>query len=126
MGKLIESMRYKMIKTTKGPLGKHADTGGLINTRDKYLPESDKMITKIYRPMEEVTYEDYRKFLEKHDHVVIENVKISLPKKHKITKFAPENFIPESTTVWSFPDRGDWATHLGNYRGNWFSLYGMF
>lgn len=22
-------------------------------------------------------------------------------------------------TVWSFPDRGDWATHVGNYRGNW-------
>ena len=28
-------------------------------------------------------------------------------------------FAPETTTVWSFPDRGDWATHAGNYRGNW-------
>lgn len=80
---------------------------------------SDKMATKSYMSMREITCEDYRKFLEKHNYVVIENVKISLPKKHEITRFAPENFAPESTTVWSFPDRGDWATHLGNYRGNW-------
>lgn len=25
----------------------------------------------------------------------------------------------ESTTVWSFPKRGDWATHESSYRGNW-------
>ena len=25
---------------------------------------------------------------------------------------------PESTTVWSFPERGSWATHNPNYRGN--------
>lgn len=25
----------------------------------------------------------------------------------------------ELTTVWSFPDRGDWATHRGDYPGNW-------
>ncbi|MFQ5998756.1 MAG: TRM11 family SAM-dependent methyltransferase [Candidatus Bathyarchaeia archaeon] len=25
----------------------------------------------------------------------------------------------EGTTVWSFPHRGDWATHKGDYRGNW-------
>ena len=23
------------------------------------------------------------------------------------------------TTIWSFPNRGDWATHSGKYRGNW-------
>lgn len=26
---------------------------------------------------------------------------------------------PETTTVWSFPERGDWATHKPTYRGNW-------
>ena len=31
----------------------------------------------------------------------------------------PENFNLETTTVWSFPDRGNWATHNGKYRGNW-------
>ena len=25
----------------------------------------------------------------------------------------------ESTTVWSFPERGHWATHNSKYRGNW-------
>jgi len=25
----------------------------------------------------------------------------------------------EFTTVWSFPDRGNWATHKGDFRGNW-------
>lgn len=69
--------------------------------------------------MREVTYDEYREFLKTHDYVVIENVKVALPKKHKISKFAPKDFTPETTTVWSFPDRGDWATHIGNYRGNW-------
>lgn len=25
----------------------------------------------------------------------------------------------QTTTIWSFPDRGNWATHKGDYRGNW-------
>ena len=25
----------------------------------------------------------------------------------------------EQTTVWSFPRRGNWATHSGQYSGNW-------
>lgn len=31
----------------------------------------------------------------------------------------PDKFRLEPTTVWSFPDRGSWATHSGRYRGNW-------
>ena len=31
----------------------------------------------------------------------------------------PNSFSPEQTTIWSFPDRGKWATHSGRYRGNW-------
>lgn len=31
----------------------------------------------------------------------------------------PNNFKLEPTTIWSFPDRGSWATHSGKYRGNW-------
>ena len=27
-------------------------------------------------------------------------------------------FTPEYTTVWSFPERGNWATHKSDYRGN--------
>ncbi len=29
------------------------------------------------------------------------------------------NFELERTTIWSFPNRGSWATHSGKYRGNW-------
>ena len=25
----------------------------------------------------------------------------------------------EKTTVWSFPDRGNWLNHKGDYPGNW-------
>ena len=31
----------------------------------------------------------------------------------------PVKFELEPTTIWSFPDRGNWATHSGSYRGNW-------
>ncbi len=31
----------------------------------------------------------------------------------------PIQFELEKTTIWSFPDRGSWATHNGKYRGNW-------
>ena len=31
----------------------------------------------------------------------------------------PENFKLENSTIWSFPERGSWATHSGEYRGNW-------
>ncbi len=37
----------------------------------------------------------------------------------KIKKLHPENFKEEQTTLWSFKKRGDWATHSGEYRGNW-------
>ena len=39
--------------------------------------------------------------------------------KEVIQKWAPEKFELETNTVWSFPERGDWATHDGNWRGNW-------
>jgi DNA modification methylase len=39
--------------------------------------------------------------------------------KPKITRLAPKDFRLESTSVWSFKNRGKWATHSGNYRGNW-------
>lgn len=38
------------------------------------------------------------------------------------TRLGPEGYTLEATTLWSFPKRGDWATHGGNYRGN-FSPY---
>ena len=29
------------------------------------------------------------------------------------------NYQLQKTSIWSFPDRGSWATHKGDYRGNW-------
>lgn len=37
----------------------------------------------------------------------------------KIVKWDPEDFELEMTTHWSFPKRGDWATHDAKWRGNW-------
>jgi DNA modification methylase len=36
-----------------------------------------------------------------------------------IKKWEPDNFELEMNTVWSFPERGNWATHDAKYRGNW-------
>jgi len=34
-------------------------------------------------------------------------------------KWEPDNFELKMNTVWSFPERGNWATHDAKYRGNW-------
>ncbi len=75
---------------------------------------------KKYMEMKEITHKDYLKFIKEKNEVIIENVKIKLKKNWSIKSYAPpEDYIPERTTVWSFPDRGEWVTHRGNYRGNW-------
>jgi DNA modification methylase len=53
--------------------------------------------------------------------LVVENKPIRpwIEYKKKNQAMQPENFSVERTTVWSFPDRGDWATHTPEYRGNW-------
>jgi len=42
-----------------------------------------------------------------------------LKRPKKIKRWEPPNFREETTTVWSFKQRGDWATHDSRYRGNW-------
>lgn len=37
----------------------------------------------------------------------------------RIKKWQPDDFELEMTTHWSFPKRGDWATHDAKWRGNW-------
>ncbi|AFD00188.1 Putative RNA methylase family UPF0020 [Methanocella conradii HZ254] len=39
-------------------------------------------------------------------------------KNNSNISLAPTNFEPEFTTLWSFPVRGNWATHSPDYRGN--------
>lgn len=42
-----------------------------------------------------------------------------MEKKKIIKKWEPDDFELEMTSVWSFPKRGDWATHDAKWRGNW-------
>ncbi len=43
----------------------------------------------------------------------------SLNVSKRISHLYPKDFKEEQTTVWSFKQRGNWATHSGEYRGNW-------
>lgn len=70
--------------------------------------------------MKEITQDDYRAFIKNNDSVTIEDTEVKLQKNWNINSYAPpSSYVPENSTVWSFPDRGNWATHKGNYRGNW-------
>lgn len=73
-----------------------------------------------YIGMKEITQTDYIEFLRTHKSVIIEEVEVKLQGNWEIKSYNPPvDYKPERLTVWSFPNRGDWATHKGNYRGNW-------
>lgn len=82
---------------------------------------------KVHQPkssykmkMHLITLQEYRQFVAEHKFVIIENRKIEIGKPYRINSYSPPStYQLETTTVWSFPDRGDWATHSGDYRGNW-------
>jgi DNA modification methylase len=70
--------------------------------------------------MREVPVEEYLDFVSKHKAITIEDQAIPLePIEVKRLEPLPEELTDVSTTVWSFPERGSWATHRGDYRGNW-------
>jgi len=70
--------------------------------------------------MREVSIEEYLDFVSKHKAITIEDQVISLePIEVRRLEPLPEELTDVSTTVWSFPERGAWATHRGDYRGNW-------
>jgi DNA modification methylase len=50
-----------------------------------------------------------------------EKITLIAPTKKQLKTLNPtqEEFKLEETTVWDFPKRGSWATHKGDYRGNW-------
>lgn len=54
--------------------------------------------------------------------VIVENKTIIPWREYKGTELVPSgpsDFKTERTTVWSFPRRGNWASHTPQYRGNW-------
>lgn len=78
-----------------------------------------------YMSMQEISEDDYKAFIEDNKEIEISDrlgkryVRIPIGQKRIIRKFASTDFELEGTTVWSFPSRGNWATHKGDFRGNW-------
>jgi DNA modification methylase len=70
-------------------------------------PEIGSLFGITFRQLEKIITEAY-------------GINISVLQKPKAVKsWGPKNFVEEATTVWSFKQRGNWATHSGKYRGNW-------
>ncbi len=44
---------------------------------------------------------------------------MEISQKGVIKDWEPLRFTLEETTLWSFPQRGTWAVHTNDYRGNW-------
>ena len=61
--------------------------------------------------MREVTEQEYREFLATHKEVLVEDKPVKLINGARIALFEPKEFALEKTTVWSFANRGKWATH---------------
>ncbi|MEM4520070.1 MAG: DNA methyltransferase [Sulfolobales archaeon] len=70
--------------------------------------------------MRELGLSEYLDYVSKKGVVVIEDQEIPL-EPIDVKRLSPtfEELTDVTTTVWNFPIRGSWATHRGDYRGNW-------
>ena len=70
--------------------------------------------------MRPVGFDEYLEFVRSRGEVVVEGNRIRL-EPIEVRRLEPQEdeLTDISTTVWSFPKRGSWATHKGDYRGNW-------
>lgn len=95
-------------------------------TRARNPWQCDYMQSKIYSRrvrdfirVKEIDDDLFREFRSRHDHVLIAGRTYSFGER-AIDIPPPTESIPlETSTIWSFPKRGSWATHSGDYRGNW-------
>lgn len=70
--------------------------------------------------MRNIDFNEYLEFVRSRGEVEVEGSKIRLdPIEVKRIYPDADELTDVSTTVWSFPKRGSWATHRGDYRGNW-------
>ncbi len=84
------------------------------------IQQSESSPSRSVIGMKKVSFRDYLDFVKENKEVEIEGSIIKLePIKVKRLYPLPEELTDITTTVWSFPKRGAWATHRGNYRGNW-------
>jgi len=74
---------------------------------------------KRFIGMKLVTNDDYTAFVGSNKSISVENKEIEFLNGCRLDRLQPDEFDLEATTVWSFPNRGKWATHRGDYRGNW-------
>ncbi|MEM3650300.1 MAG: DNA methyltransferase, partial [Candidatus Jordarchaeaceae archaeon] len=93
----------------KGVHGEEAFRNAVLKAKELGMPDPD--IGAIYgitfKQLEEIITDAY-------------GINISVLKKPRRVKYwGPRKFREEATSVWSFKQRGDWATHDGRYRGNW-------
>jgi len=79
--------------------------------REKTKGTSDLEIGQKYG----VTFRYIERLITKSQGVNISALAVS----KKVKTLHPKDFGEEQTTVWSFKNRGSWATHSGEYRGNW-------
>ena len=70
--------------------------------------------------MRRIEERDYQDFLRENKSVSIGQSRFQLGTRPSILEHGPPaDYELETGTVWSFPSRGGWATHRGDYRGNW-------
>ncbi len=62
-----------------------------------------------------VTFRYIEKLITKSEGIAVSALRDS----KKVKSLHPKDFKEEQTTIWSFKQRGNWATHSGEYRGNW-------
>jgi len=72
-----------------------------------------------YSRMKEITDKQLKEFLETHKEVQVGKTKVKIGEPKRIKEYQPETFELEKKNAWSFQKRGKWATHRGNFRGNW-------
>ncbi len=67
-----------------------------------------------------ITIKDYLDYISRNKEITIEDQSISLSPIN-VMRLVPltDELTDVLTTVWSFPKRGGWAVHKGDYRGNW-------
>lgn len=88
-------------------------------TFKKGVRDVQAVYTAKYAGMQEVPRSDYLNFLQTHDAVTIDRKTLKLRGHTRPKTLQPPEFKTETTTLWSFPTRGKWATHAAGYRGNW-------
>lgn len=91
-----------------------AEIDSLIIT-DKKRGMSDVEIGEKYG----ITYRQLEKVIRQATGVSVSNLDVI----KKIKTLSPKDFKEETATIWSFKSRGNWATHSGEYRGNWSPYY---